>query len=436
MLGIGVRLPLLARVANSRYPAPLRTFWQRVRADSGTMIYMDGATAAYRATLAVSPSLLTTASAYKAGVIYSVLPTDGSGDFAVVRAGTTAYTQNPDGTWRPAAANEPRYTYENGVPAILVEASGQNLALRSEGFDVSGTWIPTSQGLGSVPIVTPNYTTSPDGLNNGFRLQSNLNGGTTSNDRSWLVQNISSAQTNTAQSVYAKLNSSGTAVFSVANNDGALVTLTSTDWVRVATIRTGASANPSFRIGLVGVSGASNTIDISIWGAQLETGSVATSYIKTTTAAETRNADVISKTGASALIGQTEGTIYVTTDIQLINTLGCIISINNEEDETNQDIVTSIRLFRDNQNKITTYTSDSVGFETKQGAAVTSAVILIEMSYSASRIVVKVNGLTYLDFVPTIYPIKTLDIVRIGSRFNQRSLGAFYNGSISNLYLK
>jgi hypothetical protein len=48
------------------------------------------------------------------------------------------------------------------------------------------------------------------------------------------------------------------------------------------------------------------------WGAQLETGSVATSYIPTTTAAVTRNADVISVSGpVSGCIGQTEGTMYV-----------------------------------------------------------------------------------------------------------------------------
>jgi hypothetical protein len=49
-----------------------------------------------------------------------------------------------------------------------------------------------------------------------------------------------------------------------------------------------------------------------VWGAQLETGSVATSYIPTTTGSITRNADVISVSGAvSGSIGQTEGTIYV-----------------------------------------------------------------------------------------------------------------------------
>ena len=49
---------------------------------------------------------------------------------------------------------------------------------------------------------------------------------------------------------------------------------------------------------------------IFIWGSQLEVGAYASSYIPTTTASVTRNADVISKTGISSLIGQTEGTFF------------------------------------------------------------------------------------------------------------------------------
>jgi hypothetical protein len=44
---------------------------------------------------------------------------------------------------------------------------------------------------------------------------------------------------------------------------------------------------------------------VHLWGAQLEAGAYPTSYIPTTTATVTRNADVISKTGISSLIGQT-----------------------------------------------------------------------------------------------------------------------------------
>jgi hypothetical protein len=64
---------------------------------------------------------------------------------------------------------------------------------------------------------------------------------------------------------------------------------------------------------------AGTTTDILYgFGAQLETGSVATSYIPTITAPITRNAEVISVTGAvSGCIGQTEGTMYA----EVVNTL-------------------------------------------------------------------------------------------------------------------
>ena len=52
------------------------------------------------------------------------------------------------------------------------------------------------------------------------------------------------------------------------------------------------------------------TVTGSVVNWQLEAGSNATSHIPTTTATVTRNADVISKSGISNLIGQTEGTFY------------------------------------------------------------------------------------------------------------------------------
>ena len=48
-----------------------------------------------------------------------------------------------------------------------------------------------------------------------------------------------------------------------------------------------------------------------ITGIQLEAASYPTSYIPTVASIQSRNADVISKTGISSLIGQTEGTLFV-----------------------------------------------------------------------------------------------------------------------------
>jgi len=50
---------------------------------------------------------------------------------------------------------------------------------------------------------------------------------------------------------------------------------------------------------------------VLFYGAQIELGAYATSYIPTLAASATRVADVASKTGISSLIGQTEGTIFM-----------------------------------------------------------------------------------------------------------------------------
>ena len=64
---------------------------------------------------------------------------------------------------------------------------------------------------------------------------------------------------------------------------------------------------------------------------QLETGSIATTYIPTTTAAVSRAADSISASGAlvSGLIGQTEGTIYAEIDFRNLVGSPRIITVND-----------------------------------------------------------------------------------------------------------
>jgi hypothetical protein len=81
---------------------------------------------------------------------------------------------------------------------------------------------------------------------------------------------------------------------------------TTTEWVRHDFTFTASSSMDYFVI-----RGVSGTGSVAIWGAQLELGSYSSSFIPTTSASVTRNADVISKTGISSLIGQTEGTCFI-----------------------------------------------------------------------------------------------------------------------------
>jgi hypothetical protein len=76
-----------------------------------------------------------------------------------------------------------------------------------------------------------------------------------------------------------------------------------------------------------------------VWGAQLETGSVATSYIPTTTGTGSRSADVISVSGAvSGSIGQLSGTIYAEVVLSN-NSAGSIFLLDNGSTSTFLNIV-------------------------------------------------------------------------------------------------
>ena len=80
--------------------------------------------------------------------------------------------------------------------------------------------------------------------------------------------------------------------------------------VHIATL-TGTGANDRVTLTFTPTAGSLIlTVAGTVTNAQLEAGSNATSYIPTVAATVTRNADVISKTGISSLIGQTEGTLY------------------------------------------------------------------------------------------------------------------------------
>jgi hypothetical protein len=98
--------------------------------------------------------------------------------------------------------------------------------------------------------------------------------------------------------------------------------------LRLILVNTSSFDSPTYRIahsnqatfsgatlvdGIVSYAGnASSYTDI--WGAQVEAGAYATSYIPTLGASVTRGADAASKTGISSLIGQTEGTLFAEID--------------------------------------------------------------------------------------------------------------------------
>jgi hypothetical protein len=289
-------------------------------------------------------SLLVTPNAEKATKLYSIIPTNGNGDFSVTRA-TTKTRTNSSGLVVNVPINEPALDYSLGSCSnILLEPQRTNLMLRSEEFN-DATW---SKAAASV---TANSTTSPSGLVNADTITSTavltsltvqlatIVSGTTYTTTFYVKQN-------TQRFIYIRFtsqNQAGNYVSAVFDLQDGTIGQTSVGTISGTLISTSvtAAANGFYRISLTAsinrtdgnfglgfataktgnIFNTSGSIISAItlgnsffaWGAQLEAGAYATSYIPTTSASVTRNGDVISRGNifTNGLITASGGTWFV-----------------------------------------------------------------------------------------------------------------------------
>jgi len=349
-----------------------------------------------------TPSVLLIPDLLKAGKLYSQIPNSGAVDFDVTRA-TTAYRTNASGILESVASGVPRLDYPigGGCPSLLVEPAATNLALRSEEFN-DASWTKTETTITANATSSPNATTTADKI-----IPSVVN------SIHQVNQNITAASGNVTFSFFAK-KAELSQIAAVITGGGIVGTLISgfdlntksfflgtgsfsnlaNDWVRISitTPTDGTALNVRLRIYSAGnATFAGNASDgLFLWGAQLETGSVATSYIPTVAATATRNADVISKTGVSGFIGQTEGSLYAEVDLSTLLNGQRILAISNGTN--NNRIILSIQTGSGQPRiEFAVITSSAVQ------AAITSVPLLngvfkIAGAYALNDFVLYVNG--------------------------------------------
>jgi hypothetical protein len=240
-----------------------------------------------------------------------------------------------DGLVKIAPANSARFdhlynptTGEVESLGLLVEEQRSNLLLRSEEFD-DASW-----NVASTPVaVTANTETSPSGNLTADTLANTGN----ANTEYRIVQFVTSSS-QICFSVYVKEGThqflqfrtnneaSGFVNFDLSSISVSATTATGSildagfGWRRCSAVFAAASIT-SVQIQLVSGLGAvraevwtpTGTINIYIWGAQLEQGSFPTSYIPTTTSTATRTADNASITGSnfSDFYNPSEGTFNI-----------------------------------------------------------------------------------------------------------------------------
>ena len=222
---------------------------------------------------------------------------------------SSATVVNKAGLIETVGSGEPRIDYkDDSKGALLLENSATNVIINSEDFTGS-EWVLYGYASGDAPILTSNYDTSPDGKQNATRLQFNLNGGTTTTDRSYIRYNSFASQTDYYYSCYVKsANGQEQKLLWQHGGDDNEFTVTN-EWQRVELDRNG-NAETFTGFSLRGGISTVDTADVLVWGFQVEQRSYATSYIPTQGSAVTRIGDVCNNGGNDQVINSTEGVLY------------------------------------------------------------------------------------------------------------------------------
>ena len=243
-----------------------------------------------------------------------------AGYFATPYIDTTTQTVT-----RPNRHDTPRLDYSGTEPALLLEPQRTNLITNSENYEAS-SWEKLNVNI------TPNNILSPSGKKDGLLLQDDASSGF----HRLRTDNITSAGDYTF-SLYAKAGTSdkillygylggGGIGFDLTNKTNFTVPGISSSgvnygfgetlngWTRIW-IQVTYSINNPFAVFMVNqdgdaVSYSGNGDSIYIYGAQVEQGSYATSYIPTNGQAETRLADVCTGGGDASVFNDSEGTLY------------------------------------------------------------------------------------------------------------------------------
>jgi hypothetical protein len=341
-----------------------------------------------------------------------------------------------DGVIRTAATNEPRFDHNPTTGeslGLLVEEARTNLSLQSQ---FASSWTPTRATLQVNDIVAPDATmtgaklvedTTVTNTHNIGQSISFTSGTTytvsvfakaTASPRFFQIIFPSGAFTNTRRPVFDLV--SGTALASTDTT--ASIQNFGNGWYRcVASMAATATTSSTIQLQLAdtytngapsytgnGVSG------VYIWGAQLEAGAFATSYIPTTTATVTRAADVASITGSnfSSFYNQTEGTVFADAKVTTVAPATSLTSVFALSDGTTSNrIAVYKRANADTSTRLDVQTSGSSVVFINAGTFGVSN--LIAASYRVDDFAISLNGLT--PGTDTLGAIPTVSRLNIGN---------------------
>ena len=310
-----------------------------------------------------NPKLTLIPSGYKSGKVYSILPTDGVGDFDYERNGYASRVRK-DGLIEELTVDDtPRLDWLNSdCPSLLLEPQRTNQVTYS--YDIS-LW-STLVGDGSITS-TNNFAIAPDGSNNATRLQFSTSSYAY---KSFVVNGNNS---NYVTSLYLKSNNEeNQSIFFLCRGNTSNTVVVTPEWQRFEVLGFASGSESAYFYFGEGAA-LTNDVDILAWGGQLElNSSYASSYIQTEATSETRLKDFIDGAGSSSLFNSLESTFFVemasflnaqtnSNGIELAG-VGSQNRITLQYDTTNNQIRCDVRVLNSAQAIITTSSFDITNF--------------------------------------------------------------------------
>jgi len=274
---------------------------------------------------------------------------------------TTGTFVGSNGLIQSAAINVPRFDYNPATLSprgLLIEEQRTNLIIRSEEFNNS-TWAKDLITANSNVATAPSGTTTADKLipdaaadltniaQGTTRIGATYTANTTHTfsvfakeaefDRIQLYFSEGTGTTHRAQVTFSLVDGSVVAAAAVGGlftNPSSTSTYFGNGWYRFTltfTTYTGDSGRARIAVKDSGTSTGDGTSGILIWGAQVEEGAFATSYIPTVASTVTRTRDVAVMTGTdfSSWYNQSEGTIVWNATSFSTSSANAVVNINS-----------------------------------------------------------------------------------------------------------
>ena len=359
----------------------------------------------------------------------------------------------------------PRFDYDPVTLApkgLLIEEQRTNLVLQSQTFD-DAAW--TKSGA----TVTANATISPDGTSNADKLAE-----TSANAPHYAIQTVTVAAVAHTASVYVKaaertwciLEMGGTpfgcgAWFNLSTGvvgtqfgspTSVSITAAGNGWWRITMNKTAASAGSAFTTLYTATGDNVSTYagttgsGIFLYGAQLEAGSFATSYIPTVASTVTRSADNAEMIGTnfSSWYNQSEGTFVSDFDKYSVASRGGVLCAGNTLAATGTDIA----IDGQNDAKVRMFIENAGAVEMLNATLATYAAntpIKAAAAYATNNAVGAAAGA--LGTVDTSVVVPTLNALQIGGLRNSSAAPqaplnghirqiAYYNTRLPNTQLQ